>query len=201
VYHGGHGGLRALIATSPGKGNAAMILFPALMVGGHLMIQVVDNVPVLNFEPLCREAATGNLGIKEEFETCAKQEGAARDALAKQWSEFNAADRARCVRASATNGAASYVEVLTCLELDRDAKKLHQPGDAAIAAPEPAHGPSPEEANQPTRSARASAPGVSPPPPPLPLSPQPAPSGFPQALCIPGLKAILPACSSSGGTR
>jgi hypothetical protein len=175
-----------------------MILFPALMVGGHLIIKVADNVPVLNFEPLCREAATGNLGLKEEFEICSKDERAARDELAKQWSAFNAADRARCVRASSTNGTASYVEVLTCLELDRDARKLHQPGDAAIAAPEPARDSPQETINQPPRSARVSTPPVAPPPPPLPLAPQPASSGdLLQALCLPGLKAILPACGSS----
>jgi hypothetical protein len=179
-----------------------MILFPALMVGGHLMIQVVDNVPVLNFQPLCREAASGNLGIKEEFETCAQQEGEARDALAKQWSEFNAADRARCVRASTTNGSASYVEVLTCLELDRDAKKLRQPRDAGIAAPEPAHGQPPDRVDQPARNARVSPPTVSPPAPPLPLTPPPAPSDrVLQALCVPGLKAIVPACNPSGGAQ
>jgi hypothetical protein len=166
------------------------------MVGGHLMIKVVDNVPALNFEPICREAATGNLGLEEKFETCSNDERAARDDLAKQWSEFNAVDRARCVRGSTTNGTASYVEVLTCLELDRDARKLHQPGDAGIAAPEPAFERPQERTNQPTRSARVSTSAVSPLPPPLPLAPRSESSGLLQVLCVPGLKTILPACSS-----
>jgi hypothetical protein len=170
-----------------------MILFPAMMVGGHLMIKVVDNVPALNFEPICREAATGNLGFMDKFETCSNDERAARDELAKQWREFSAVDRTRCIRGSTTNGTASYVEVLTCLELGRDARKLHQPGDAGIAAPEPASEPPRERTNQPSRSARVSTPPVAPP---LPLAPQPASSGLLQVLCVPGLKEILPACSS-----
>jgi hypothetical protein len=179
-----------------------MILFPAMMVGGQLVIAVVDKVPVLNFEPLCREAATENLGIKSDFATCKQDEIDARDQLAKQWSAFDSADRARCVRLSTTDRTASYVEVLTCLELSRDAKSksMHQAVDAGIAAPEPAHELPQERIDQPARSARISTAPVSPPPP-LPLEPQPASSGLLQILCVPGLKAILPACSSSGGTR
>jgi hypothetical protein len=176
-----------------------MILFPALMVGSHLIITVVDRVPDLNFEPLCREAATEDLGIKGDVATCRQDESEARDQLAKQWSEFDAADRARCVRLSTTDRTASYVEVLTCLELNRDAKSMHRAVDAGIAAPEPAHEPPQERTNQPTRSARVVTPAVSPPP--LPLAPQPTSSGLLQVLCVPGLKAILPACSSSEGTR
>ena len=34
-----------------------MILFSAMMVGGHLLLAVVDKVPDLNFTPICREGA------------------------------------------------------------------------------------------------------------------------------------------------
>src|ERR1700738_4784094 len=115
-----------------------MILFPAMMVGGHLLIAVVDKVPDLNFQPICRESGPANLAGKDNMQTCLEAEGVARDALAKQWSKFQPADRARCVRLSTTNGSASYVEVLTCLEMDRDAKGLRRTRDAGIAAPEPA---------------------------------------------------------------
>src|SRR6202011_1056401 len=103
-----------------------MMLFPAMMVGGHLLIAVVDKVPDLNFQPICRESGPANLAGKDDIQTCLKDEGAARDALAKQWSQFESADRTRCIRLSTTNGSASYVEVLTCLEMDRDAKKLRR---------------------------------------------------------------------------
>jgi hypothetical protein len=112
-----------------------MILFPAMLLGGHLVIAVVDQVPNLDFEPLCRDAANESLGVGDSFKRCIDDEGAARDALAKQWNEFEAADRARCVRTSMADRTASYVEILTCLELQRDANKMRQKGNAAIDAP------------------------------------------------------------------
>ena len=115
-----------------------MIPFPALMVGGHMLIAVVDKVPDLNFEPICRESGAANLAGKDDMRDCLRAEGAARDALAKQWSQFASADRARCMRLSTSNGSASYIEVLTCLEMDRDAKARRPTRDARIDAPEPA---------------------------------------------------------------
>ena len=180
-----------------------MIPFSALLAGGHLLIAVVDRMPELNFEPICRESAGQNRGGRDDRAICIQDEKAARDALARQWSEFDAGDRARCIRLSTSNGSASYVEVLTCLELDRDARKLHQKEDAGIDLGEPV--PRAREKTSPpipsVRTARQPA-STSPPalPPPLPLEPQPATaSGVLQIFCLPGLKSILPACNASGG--
>src|SRR5450631_1479690 len=115
-----------------------MILFPAMMVGGHLWLAVVDKVPDLNFEPICREGAAEVRGPKDHAQVCMTDERAARDELAKKWSAFASADRARCIRLSTNNHSASYVEVLTCLEMDLAAKPMHQATGIAIEAPEPA---------------------------------------------------------------
>ena len=175
-----------------------MILFPAMMFSGHLLIAVVDKVPDLDFEPICRESAGESPGAKDDSAICITDENAARDALAKQWSEFAAADRARCIRLSTTNRTASYVEVLTCLEMDRDAKKLRPSGDAATDMGEPA--PAPAKVRPPTRSV-----GLARHPAPMPLQPpesQPAASpGILQIFCLPGLETILPACRPSAGYR
>jgi hypothetical protein len=97
---------------------------------------------------------------------------------------------------STTERTASYVEVLTCLEMNRDARKLRQGADAAIAAPERARGPAPEDVAPPVRNVR-----VARQPAPLPLAPpEPKPAsspGFPQILCLPGLQALIPACQPS----
>ena len=114
-----------------------MILFPAMMVGGHLLIAVVDRIPDINFEPICREGA-GESRPKNDREICIKDESAARDELAKKWSEFESLDRARCIRLSTNDHSASYVEVLTCLEMDLAAKKLHQAASSATEMLEPA---------------------------------------------------------------
>jgi hypothetical protein len=178
-----------------------MMLFPAMMVGGQLLIAVVDKVPDLNFQPICRESGPANLAGKDDIQTCLKDEGAARDALAKQWSQFESADRTRCIRLSTTNGSASYVEVLTCLEMGRDAKKLRRTTGEGPDAAQQALVPAPERTSPPDAAAPLSRnPVAAPPPPPLPLEPRPASaSGFPQLLCLPGLRAILAACNPSGG--
>jgi hypothetical protein len=181
-----------------------MILFPAMMVGGHLLIAVVDKVPDLNFQPICRQSGPGNLAGKDDIRTCLEDEGAARDALAKQWSQFESADRTRCIRLSTTNGSASYVEVLTCLEMDRDAKKLRRTTGAALGAAEQALAPAPEKTSPPDAGAPPPRNPVAAPPPPLPppLSLEPASAGsFPQIFCLPGLRTILPACNPSGGRQ
>jgi hypothetical protein len=169
-----------------------MIVFPAMLVGGHLLVAVVDRVPDLNFEPICRDQAAESQGVKNESVICIQDEKAARDQLAKKWDEFASADRTRCVRMSTAGRTASYIEVLTCLEMDRDAKKLRQGADAGIAAPEPAArsaGEDPPLGN--VRLARQPVPLT-------PPEPKPASSpGFPQILCLPGLQALIPACQPS----
>jgi hypothetical protein len=182
--------------------GASMILFPAMMVGGHLLIAVVDQVPVLNFEPICREGAAEIKGAKDDSAVCMTDEKAARDELVKKWSGFEASDRSRCIRMATNNRTASYVEVLTCLELNQDARKLRQGAIPGIAAPEPGPGRAQEDAGPPDPAVRLARQPVAatppPPPPPVPLAPRPE-GGFPQALCLPGLRAIIPACNPFGG--
>ncbi len=198
--------------TSPGEDFSegfsevlAMILFPAMLVGGHLLVAVADRVPDLNFEPICRDGEAQKLGVKDDSATCMRDQKAARDQLARKWDQFDAADRTRCVRMSTTERTASYVEVLTCLEMNHDARKLRQGEDAGIAAPEPAPGaarenpapgPARENPGPAVRNARLARPQE-----PLPLTPpepQPATSsGFPQVLCVPGLQNLIPACQPS----
>jgi hypothetical protein len=82
--------------------------------------------------------------------------------------------------------------VLTCLEMDLAAKKLHQDEDVGIDAGQPDREPAPE------RPRSVAAARHSPPPPPVSLQPpQPPPAsglGPLEVLCIPGLKALITAC-------
>jgi hypothetical protein len=174
-----------------------MILFPAMLVGGHLLVAVADRVPDLNFEPICRDGGAQTLGVKDDSAICMRDEKEARDQLAQKWDQFDSADRTRCVRMSTTERTASYIEVLTCLEMNHDARKLGQGEDAAIAAPEPAPGAARQRENPApaVRNARLARPTE-----PLPLTPEPRPAtspGFPQVLCLPGLQNIIAACQPS----
>jgi hypothetical protein len=167
-----------------------MVLFPAMLVGGHLLIAVVDQVPVLNFEPLCRSDTSQPRVGKSDREICMQDENDARGQLAKVWSGFAPEDRARCIRLSTMDHTASYVEVLTCLEMHQAAKKLHQGENAMIDLGSPDVATPPEKPRG-VAVARRPAPPVSLQPP----QPPPASSLGPlEVLCIPGLKSLITAC-------
>jgi hypothetical protein len=101
-----------------------MILsLPALAIGAHLAFTVADNVPRVDVTPSCRSSVSGIPGINQDFDACMKDENTARDELVKQWSTFAPADRTRCVDLSRSGTSATYTEMLTCMEMMRDAKQ------------------------------------------------------------------------------
>jgi hypothetical protein len=101
-----------------------MMILPALMVGAQLTIPVANGVPTFNVEPACRAAASGSIGLKQDLAVCLEDEKGAREQLVKEWHQFAAADKALCTRISTTGGSPTYTELLVCLEMARDAKKL-----------------------------------------------------------------------------
>jgi hypothetical protein len=104
--------------------ETAMIIIPALLVGAHLTIAVADPVPAFNVEPSCRAAASADIGIKQDLKACLEDEKGAREQLVEEWSGFTAADQGLCTRLSKTGGSPTYTELLVCLEMARDARKL-----------------------------------------------------------------------------
>jgi hypothetical protein len=99
----------------------------AALVAVPLIIAVTDQVPSFDINPTCSGAApTAGAGGRGS-DVCQRTELAARDQLARQWSEFPAAERTRCVQLTNMTRVPSYVQVLSCLELARDARKLENP--------------------------------------------------------------------------
>jgi hypothetical protein len=47
-----------------------------------------------------------------------------QDSLKQNWSKYPAADKTTCIGMTTTGGPASYVELLSCLEILRDAKGI-----------------------------------------------------------------------------
>jgi len=79
-------------------------------------------VPRFDIAATCRDVA-GGMGATPS--TCVSDEQGARDELAKGWSRYPAADRARCSQlAGMTAGLQSYVQLLTCLDMAAQAKVL-----------------------------------------------------------------------------
>ena len=95
----------------------------ALALGSLPVIEVAD-VPAYDVAPGCRAAVTVMPG---SFEACMKDEQTARAQLAASWDRFTTPQRDTCVQTeSNTGGPPSYVELLTCLQMARDAQSLPQ---------------------------------------------------------------------------
>jgi hypothetical protein len=90
-----------------------------------------DDVPNLNIDPVCRGIARQALGPGEsgdvdvKFSQCVKSEQAMRQKLVGEWSTFAPADKVNCV-GSEQAAEASYTDLVTCLEMARDARQLNR---------------------------------------------------------------------------
>jgi hypothetical protein len=96
-----------------------LIHLPIVMVALLPLTPVADNVPKFD---IARECASEG-GSAAMQASCTADEAQARDQLGPLWAQSAAADRGVCVRETSTDGSPSYVELLTCLEMSRDAKK------------------------------------------------------------------------------
>jgi len=85
----------------------------------------VDQIPTLNVEPICKEIASKATPVGDP-EICLRQERDARDQLVKEWAQFAPADKSYCLQLSALARDATYTELLTCLEVQRDARNVRE---------------------------------------------------------------------------
>jgi hypothetical protein len=66
------------------------------------------------------------MSVREGSDACIQDEIAARDQLQREWKDFPSSDRAYCGRLSTMAGVGSYVQMLTCLEMEREVRILRQ---------------------------------------------------------------------------
>jgi hypothetical protein len=109
-------------------------LLPIILTGSFLVL-AADQVPNLNIEPSCRAAVASGVRIApasnpQDDSACKRDENTARDRLLQEWGQFTPPQRDHCVRLSSFGGSPSYVELLTCLELSKQADVL--PGDSLL---------------------------------------------------------------------
>src|SRR5215468_11008350 len=107
-------------------------MFPSaslLALAATLLLTVADNVPALDVESSCRAAAKmgDRLSLDATLRQCLADEKSARDELEKQWTQFAVALRERYMTTTETGGDPSYVEVLVCLQMGRDAAQMGDP--------------------------------------------------------------------------
>ena len=110
-----------------------------------------DDIPTLDVNPVCHGIAMqGELeaGLQQtSFQQCVQSEQATREQIKKEWSTFSAADKSHCVALAKTGGESSYTELITCMEMARDVRKLRSD---ANSLPEQNIPPAPVGHRQPT---------------------------------------------------
>jgi hypothetical protein len=105
----------------------------SLAVGIALLSQLAaasaaPNVPTVDIKGTCRAAAgamvslMGGSSLERDIEVCLSSEQTARQQLVKDWDTYSAQDRGRCIRPDVY--LPSYVEWLTCLDMERDVRKM-----------------------------------------------------------------------------
>lgn len=100
--------------------------FLAMSLGASLVVSVADKVPEFDVTASCKEVAGFGLALAHNPEHCIKDENTARAELQQKWSTYPAAERSRCV-AETMIGSPSYVDILTCLEMTKEAEALNAP--------------------------------------------------------------------------
>jgi hypothetical protein len=94
-------------------------------------------LPKIDLQKLCRASqidlhAEGESGVGS-IDSCVMDEQEARDQIIKDWASYSAADRARCIHPG--DYLPSYIEWLTCMQMNGDARKLRgdQPAETVGA--------------------------------------------------------------------
>lgn len=101
-------------------------------LGSQILLAATNggSIPTIDVQNTCRVAAgvmvrlIGGTTTENALSACLTSEQGARDQLVKGWSTFSVADRAQCVLPNVY--LPSYVEWLTCLEMERDVRKMRQ---------------------------------------------------------------------------
>ena len=95
-----------------------LIHLPIIILTSLQATPVADALPKFDIARECRFES----GTKEEQERCATDETQARDQLQTEWIQFSPSDKTLCNRETCIDSAPSYVELITCLEMEKDVK-------------------------------------------------------------------------------
>jgi hypothetical protein len=106
-----------------------MLLIPVSMIAlsAQLVVRVADTIPEFDITRGCRldsaQAFDPSAGLNETIKKCVVDEQTAVEQLRQQWPQFQEADKRQCIGETKIGGAASYVDLLTCLHLAQDARQ------------------------------------------------------------------------------
>ncbi|HEV7602703.1 MAG TPA: hypothetical protein VGO49_20925 [Bradyrhizobium sp.] len=95
-----------------------LIHLPIIILTSLQPTAIADAVPKFDIVRECQ----GEGGPKEMQKRCADDETQARNQLQTEWRQFSPSAKTRCNQETSIDGTPSYVEFLTCLEMERDVK-------------------------------------------------------------------------------
>jgi hypothetical protein len=95
-------------------------------------------MPTLDVGPSCEAAGRGAVG--RDKKACLADETTAQDTLKQNWPKYASVDKSDCIGMVTTGGPASYVELLSCVEILRDARNIRntdalESDDSAMSSP------------------------------------------------------------------
>jgi hypothetical protein len=133
------------VAKKEGGGDAANSANPEARPEPAPLPSAVDlgpsrpgGPPQLEVRTSCKAAARGAVMLGRDENACLADESAALGSLRQSWDKYSATDKSQCVGMTRTGGPASYVELLSCLEVMRDARNLQ---NAELESDEPTVNP------------------------------------------------------------
>ncbi len=97
-----------------------LLHLPIVILASFPITPISDSVPKFDIGRECRSEG----GAQVAVDRCAQDETGARQQLQGEWVQFTANDKLTCTRETNSDGSGSYVELLICLEMARDAKQL-----------------------------------------------------------------------------
>ena len=79
------------------------------------------DIPKIDIEATCRLAPQSGSVSSSAYQSCVRDEAEARSQLEQQWRNFSPQHQTLCAQETEVGGSPSFVDVLTCLEMARDA--------------------------------------------------------------------------------
>lgn len=124
--------------------TVALAAFAALSVS-HPPALAANDLPQFDVKPSCSSATKAANDLNQagdnlrpgdrSADNCVQDEMNAKSKLNDEWAQFKIAERQRCTRLATLGGLPSYVELLTCLELARQAANIPEDHPAAKTRP------------------------------------------------------------------
>jgi hypothetical protein len=93
-----------------------LLHLPIVILATLLPVAVTETVPKFDIARECRLEG----GSTPDLNRCSRDEAAALERLKTEWAQLVGAEKKTCMGEITIGGFASYVELLTCLEMARD---------------------------------------------------------------------------------